>query len=325
MRYAPAVGITVEELASENFVVIEKRRVILKAVLEARGLNATQYRLMLLLAFAPPQGLRMQEIAEAAHLKNNIVSTGVDRLETLGYAVRTTGSRDGRSRVVRLTSCGEAQLHAVQSSLINEMNAAFNPDANPQLAELLGRGIVDGASIQGLWNPEILKEFATSANLLTVDLVARKIESEVKESLGISYNELRVIQRLSEVGRPTRVSDLAEQLELPITTITRAAQRLEKKGWLVRLASAINRVAVFLDLTPAGREGAVALREVLREVGGRVYWSNLQPSRVATIRSVAAVYADRMAAMDRAARERDAGALSSLEPLPTLSSGAGKI
>ena len=304
-------------LTSANFVVIERRRGTLKRVLSAHCLNVSQYRLLLLLDHCRDEDVRLQELASLADFGISTTTMCVDALEKQGFAERVVDKLDARSRLVRVTDAGRAEIAHIHQALIDGLYEAFNLNDDPTLGPLLVKGIFDGARIEGVWPKEVVNAYPTSANLLAVDLLAQRLEKALRRKLDIGYNEARVVQRMGDVGHPMRVSDLSSQLELSMATVTRVVQRLERRGWVARYASLRNRVAVFLEMTNAGGDFARQVAGLLDELGNDIYWSRLAPEYAATVKSIANVFQGRMDEADKASLSRDASLLADgLEALP---------
>lgn len=68
----------------------------------------------------------------------------------------------------------------------------------------------------------------------------------------LSLQELRVVERLGEVGR-TRMKELAEHLLLAVNSVTSLVDKLEVQGLVRRERSTDDRPVVFVELTPTGR------------------------------------------------------------------------
>jgi DNA-binding MarR family transcriptional regulator len=64
---------------------------------------------------------------------------------------------------------------------------------------------------------------------------------------------LMLLHRL-DCGGPTRTSDLAGELELDASTVSRQASALEQQGLITRSQDAADRRAWLLSVTPAGAE-----------------------------------------------------------------------
>ena len=68
----------------------------------------------------------------------------------------------------------------------------------------------------------------------------------------LSLQELRVVERLGDVGR-TRMKELAEYLLLAVNSVTSLVDKLEGQGLVRRERSTDDRRVVFVELTPTGR------------------------------------------------------------------------
>ena len=77
---------------------------------------------------------------------------------------------------------------------------------------------------------------------------------------GVSLSEYEILAMLSEQpGQSTRMSALADMVAQSRSRLTHAANRLEKRGWVVRQRSERDGRGVLLTLT---REGVVAVRQL---------------------------------------------------------------
>ncbi|MEV4759184.1 MarR family transcriptional regulator [Micromonospora sp. NPDC049559] len=94
------------------------------------------------------------------------------------------------------------------------------------------------------------------------------LERELQERHGIGMSEFEVIDRLA--GRPDcgqmRMQELAEQVHLSQSALSRAVARLERDGLVCRELCANDRRGVFVTLTDAGRERYAAARPTQRAV-----------------------------------------------------------
>jgi DNA-binding MarR family transcriptional regulator len=68
----------------------------------------------------------------------------------------------------------------------------------------------------------------------------------------LSLQELRVVERLGDVGR-TRMKELAGYMLLAVNSVTSLVDKLEKQGLVRRERSNEDRRVVFVELTPTGR------------------------------------------------------------------------
>jgi DNA-binding MarR family transcriptional regulator len=71
-----------------------------------------------------PEGSRMSELAEAAQLTKQTMTSIVDRLERAGYVERRTDPADSRARIVTITDKGR-ELIALTVPVIAEVEAAW--------------------------------------------------------------------------------------------------------------------------------------------------------------------------------------------------------
>ncbi|HET6825427.1 MAG TPA: MarR family transcriptional regulator [Amnibacterium sp.] len=79
-------------------------------------------------------------------------------------------------------------------------------------------------------------------------IVARSLAPVLEE---VTLPQFRVLVLLATRG-PTRVGNLAAQLEVHPSTFSRALDRLEAAGWVARSANADSRREVLVSITAAG-------------------------------------------------------------------------
>ena len=111
-----------------------------------------------------------------------------------------------------------------------------------------------------------------------------RLEGLLAQASGLSVQWFDVLMRLvRSPGHRLRMSDLAAQTTLAPSGLTRAVDRLEAAGLVVREACPSDRRGAFAVLTPAGEErisGAVPVHlEHLRDVFDAVY----TPAEVETL------------------------------------------
>ena len=101
-----------------------------------------------------------------------------------------------------------------------------------------------------------LDENATELRNLVADFRQRFHEVDAAAAngphAGLSLQELRVVERLGDVGR-TRMKELAEYLLLAVNSVTSLVDKLEGQGLVRRERSTDDRRVVFVELTPTGR------------------------------------------------------------------------
>lgn len=86
--------------------------------------------------------MTMSAFAEAMRIDRSTATRAVDRLESLGYATRATGSSDSRVKLVTITDHGRAVVQDVVDRRFAALVAVFDEfdDAElRQLADLLDR------------------------------------------------------------------------------------------------------------------------------------------------------------------------------------------
>jgi DNA-binding MarR family transcriptional regulator len=78
------------------------------------GLSVSAYEVLMFLADAPDQKLRMAEIADRVLLSRSGLTRLVDRLVALGLVVRNACADDGRGSFAELTEAGRLKLAAAR-------------------------------------------------------------------------------------------------------------------------------------------------------------------------------------------------------------------
>jgi len=296
-------GTPQNSLDSAYIVGFEKLHELTETVLRDRGgINYTQFRLLLKSAEKEGDACLLSEIAEMIHLQPNVVSQAANALESLGLIVRETSKKDARAKSIVVTVKGRLEIEHLNAELRDGLYLSFNPSNDPQYKATLEETIYAAARIETSLSREFIDQHLASASMLTYNIVLQRIKDALHEAVDVSFNECRMLQRLSEVGQPMRAVDLSLQLLLPATTITRSATRLEKRGWLVRLISEINRQAVFMDMTDEGRRQAQVVLETIDTVSYDMLWSHFDDHQRAALRGVGEAFLSNMRAQDNARR-----------------------
>ncbi len=70
---------------------------------------------------------------------------------------------------------------------------------------------------------------------------------------GLTYEGIYLLQFLRRHS-PTRMGDVASEMKLPISTLTRIVDRLQKKGLVIRKKDKTDRRNIHLYLEPAGEK-----------------------------------------------------------------------
>jgi DNA-binding MarR family transcriptional regulator len=105
------------------------------------------------------------------------------------------------------------------------------------------------------------------------ELVARKtrvwraLDRALQEQHGIDATEFEVLDRLAEAAADNlRVQELADQVSLSQSALSRLVARLETKGLVQRCMCDQDRRGIYVQLQPEGRELHAAARPTHRQV-----------------------------------------------------------
>lgn len=89
-----------------------------------------------------------------------------------------------------------------------------------------------------------------------------RLERQAAGASGVSVSQMRVLLSLDQSGEDgARISDLALEQGLAVSTMTRNLSLLERNGWVVRATGARDRRTVWIRLTASGRELAGTLSD----------------------------------------------------------------
>jgi DNA-binding MarR family transcriptional regulator len=111
--------------------------------------------------------------------------------------------------------------------------------------------------------------------------LVRELDRELELAHGLPLNEYEVLFLLSRApdGR-LRMSDLADQVLLSQSGLTRLADRLERAGLVVRVRCAEDRRGLFAEITDEGRSRFALARQTHLEGVQRLFLSRLQPAQL---------------------------------------------
>ena len=300
-------------LDSTFFVAFDLTHRALKSGLaQASSLSVTQYRVLVKLLSAGPDGIDQSSLGKMLDLKPNVVTQAVNALAAAGYATRRrAGDGDRRVRTVGITDAGASHVAQANDALVERLYALF-PTEDAAHRTILEASIAAGASIEAPPPGETPGRYAASRALVSLALVKRAMESALRASCGASLSECRVLQRLGEVGEPLRIGDLASQLQMTAVAVARAVDGLAERGWVERLASPRDRKAVFAAATPQGERQRKVIARTVALLARKHLWSRLDDrQRCALARTWRIVIADVQA---RKEAERKA-ALGLLQPI----------
>ena len=105
----------------------------------AHGLPLTSYEVLIALAGAPGERLRMSEVADSLLLSQSGITRLVDRLERDGLVRREPCEEDGRGLYAALTPHGRAALRAARATHLAGVRRRFlDPLSDRELSSLAG-------------------------------------------------------------------------------------------------------------------------------------------------------------------------------------------
>ncbi|MDX6390055.1 MAG: hypothetical protein QOJ73_1118 [Streptosporangiaceae bacterium] len=85
--------------------------------------------------------------------------------------------------------------------------------------------------------------------------VTERLSSELTRSCGVSINDFELLLRLDRTPPPgVRLGELNSAVRLTQPSLSRAAARLERRGWLQRAGAPDDRRGVLVGITSAGRD-----------------------------------------------------------------------
>lgn len=271
-----------EDLALDStfFVAFDLTHRALKSGLAAASpLNVTQYRMLVKLLAAGPDGFAQSDLGHLLDLKPNVVTQALNALEEAGFAerLRSEGA-DGRTRTARATGAGEEHVARANASIVERLYALF-PTEDADHRAILEASIAAGASIEPPLSGDVASRFAASRALVSLELVKRAMEGALRRAAGAPLAECRVLQRLGEVDEPLRVGDLATQLQMSPVAVARAVDGLAGRGWTQRLASPSDRKAVFVAATDEGARKQKVIARTVDALARTQLWARLDEDR----------------------------------------------
>ncbi|MEN0134383.1 MAG: MarR family transcriptional regulator [Rhodococcus sp. (in: high G+C Gram-positive bacteria)] len=93
--------------------------------------------------------------------------------------------------------------------------------------------------------------------------IACELDREMQHAHGLSMSDFETLDRLMDAtcDRP-RMQDLAAEMYLSPSALSRSVARLEKAGLVARALCEADRRGVFVDVTDAGREVHADARKI---------------------------------------------------------------
>lgn len=242
---------------------------------ETGKLNITQYR-VLLKSYELADRASISEIAAALNLRPNVVSIAADKLESEGLAKRADQPGDKRVTVLAVTPTGKRRVKAIDVALNRHFDALWSTSSlsEEDMEQVRDTLQAMGSGIEGM--PDTSGLTAVSSSYLAAIAEAyRGVADTLEEAAHVSFSDCRVLQWVEEAGGRARIIDIAAALVLPPTTVTRAADRLQARGWVNRVTEPGNLQAVFLETAAEGRRWLTLMQAALDHYAEWRLWRQL--------------------------------------------------
>ena len=98
-----------------------------------------------------------------------------------------------------------------------------------------------------------------------------RLERQCAAQNDVSVSQLRVLIHLADANGGVRISDLAQDQGLAVSTMTRNLGLLERKGWIVRETGTQDRRTVLVSLTATGSCVSGSLARSTHGLFGRAF------------------------------------------------------
>lgn len=277
-------------LTSSYFTVLELLCDELREVLRKEGsMNITQYRILLKVYETAGERNRISDLATVLRLQANVVTQATNTLEEQGLVRRLAEPGDARARSVSITGAGIVRIVHVDTALQDHLYSVWDPVSEEMFRTVQEAIIAVGAGFEGVEQSTVHRTSVVSVYLSALVAVEESTIDALRSATGASFSECRILQRLAEVGEPIRAMDLASGLLMQANTVTRAANRLENRGWVRRLSDPNNLQAVFLDVTEQGVEAQRSILDTIDTVAQERIWSKLDPMHQDVVYRIAGV------------------------------------
>jgi DNA-binding MarR family transcriptional regulator len=96
------------------------------------------------------------------------------------------------------------------------------------------------------------------------------LEHELQKRHGLSLSEFEVLTRLADASDGRRIQELADEVHISQSALSRLVSRLEDSGLTCRNACSDDRRGVYACITAAGMDRVQAARPTQDEVLGRL-------------------------------------------------------
>ncbi|MEL6891999.1 MAG: MarR family transcriptional regulator [Actinomycetota bacterium] len=118
--------------------------------------------------------------------------------------------------------------------------------------------------------------------------IERAIDEELRDEWDISLGWFDVLASLQRLGGQARPLDVAADLRLPASSVSRRLDRLEEEGWVARHrhVDPNDRRAVEVELTPSGRRLWREMNVTYRRAVQRWFAVHLGDDEIAAVQRV---------------------------------------
>lgn len=195
--------------------------------------------------------ISQQDLADRLNINRTAMVKLLDRLEEIGYVVRSRNLNDRRSYVLSLTALGRtAHQEWVPKVAAGEsaLTAPLLPDERPRLNELLRKLLPTLDS--GLPHPPSQR---TGYLLIHADLRLRRRAEQELAGVGLQQRHFAALATLDQIGRPCTQQELAHHLNVHDAAMVPVVDDLEERRLVVRGRDRRDRRRYALKLTEDGR------------------------------------------------------------------------
>ena len=110
--------------------------------------------------------------------------------------------------------------------------------------------------------------------------VSKEFSAHYRERFGISVSEWRIVAHLSQTKGPVSVREIFDRVNMDKSKVSRAASRLEKRGYVLKSKSRSDHRLVELSLSQAGRDMIKEMAPIALEFE-RAYLARLGQENIA--------------------------------------------
>jgi len=122
-----------------------------------------------------------------------------------------------------------------------------------------------GAGIEGTGTEHLAA--VTSTYVTGIAEAFRSVKMVLDQVARTSFSECRTSLNVHEAGDAARISDVAAVLGLPVSTVTRAVDRLVARSWARRAVGSSDSRTVYIEPTREGLKALKTLQEALISYG----------------------------------------------------------